>query len=89
MEPDKTSYRPVRAIGLLLILLRGGAGESSARLSAMAQGIGYLVAAAGAFATGVLREVSGGWALPLLVLLALVLAELVAGLGAGRRLLVR
>jgi len=75
-------------IGLLLILLRAGAGEGAARLSAMAQGVGYLLAAAGAFATGVLRELSGGWALPLVVLLAVVAAELAAGLGAGRRRLV-
>jgi len=76
-------------IGLLLILLRGGAGESAARLSAMAQGVGYLLAAAGAFLTGVLRELSGAWTLPLIVLLAIVAAELAAGLGAGRRRLVR
>jgi len=72
-------------VALLLILLRGGGGEAGARLSAMAQGVGYLLAAAGTFATGVLRDLSGAWALPLAVLVALVAAELAAGLRAGRR----
>ena len=37
----------------------------------MAQTVGYLVAAAGPLVVGILREASGGWTVPLVFLLAM------------------
>jgi CP family cyanate transporter-like MFS transporter len=50
----------------------------------MAQSIGYFVSASGPFFFGVLRDVTGDWDVPLLMLLAIIACLLVAGLGAAR-----
>ncbi|MCA1221132.1 CynX/NimT family MFS transporter [Streptomyces sp. 8L] len=60
-----------------------GPGEAAA-LAGMAQSIGYLVAAAGPLLLGILRDTTGSWTLPLMVLIALSLAMASAGYGAGR-----
>lgn len=57
---------------------------TAASLSSLAQAVGYLVAAAGPLAVGSLRTATGGWTVPVLVLLALCVAELAVGLLAGR-----
>lgn len=54
------------------------------RMSALVQGAGYTVAAAGPFVVGAVHEASGGWTAPLLVVLAAVLVLLVAGLTSAR-----
>ena len=54
------------------------------RLSALAQGWGYLVAAVATFGAGFLRASSGGWALPLGVIVALTVIQLVSGYFVGR-----
>jgi CP family cyanate transporter-like MFS transporter len=72
------------ALGLLLITLRSPDTEHTAELSAMAQGVGYTLAALGPFALGALHDASGGWTLPLVVMLVLVVPLLVVGWGAGR-----
>ncbi len=69
---------------LTLIGLRARTPEGTAALSGFAQATGYLVAAAGPFAVGVLHDVSGGWTVPLLVLLALVVPQLALGLAVSR-----
>ena len=50
----------------------------------MAQTIGYGLAAAGPLVLGLLHDASGGWELPLAVLLALTVPLVAVGLGAGR-----
>jgi CP family cyanate transporter-like MFS transporter len=55
----------------------------------MAQGGGYVVAAAGPLAMGLLRALTGNWTAPLLFLLAAAAAQLLVGLGAARDRLVR
>ncbi|MEJ2890486.1 CynX/NimT family MFS transporter [Actinomycetospora aeridis] len=72
------------ALGLLLITLRSPDTEHTAELSAMAQGVGYTLAALGPFALGALHDASGGWTVPLVVMLVLVVPLLVVGWGAGR-----
>ncbi len=57
---------------------------SSASLSAFSQGAGYLVATTGPLAVGFLHTATGSWTVPVVVLLAVLAAELVAGWGAGR-----
>ncbi len=57
---------------------------SSASLSAFAQGAGYLVATTGPLVVGFLHTATGSWTVPVVVLLAVLAAELAAGWGAGR-----
>ena len=57
----------------------------AARLSTMAQGIGYLVAGTGPALVGVLHGWTGGWTLPLAVLLVLLVPHSAAGVVAMRR----
>jgi CP family cyanate transporter-like MFS transporter len=74
------------AVGLLLFVLRSRAPADTARLSAMAQTFGYLIAAAGPLLLGALRDATGSWSPPLTVLLLLVAPQVVAGVLAGRPL---
>jgi CP family cyanate transporter-like MFS transporter len=57
---------------------------SSASLSAFAQGAGYLVATTGPLVVGFLHTATGSWTVPVVVLLAVLAAELAVGWGAGR-----
>jgi len=57
---------------------------SSASLSAFAQGAGYLVATTGPLAVGFLHTATGSWTVPVVVLLAVLAAELAVGWGAAR-----
>lgn len=72
------------ALALTLFVLRGGSTADTARLSALAQTAGYLLAAAGPLLLGVLHDASGGWDVPLLLLVAVSAAQVVAGVLAGR-----
>ena len=74
----------VFSMALTTIALRSRTGADTARLSGMAQGIGYLLAAVGPFLFGLLHEVTGGWTVPIAVLLGVVLVQLVVGGLAGR-----
>ena len=58
---------------LTLIGLRARTPEGTAALSAFTQSTGYLIAAAGPFTVGVLHAASGGWTVPVLLLLVLAL----------------
>jgi len=57
---------------------------ASASLSAFAQGAGYLVAAGGPFVVGFLHAATGGWTVPVVVLIAVLAGELATGWQAGR-----
>jgi CP family cyanate transporter-like MFS transporter len=72
------------ALALLIIALRPANPGLVTALSAMAQSVGYLLAALGPVLFGLLREVSGGWWAPLVFGLAVVGAQTVAGWLAGR-----
>ena len=56
----------------------------AARLSGMAQGIGYMISALGPLAAGLLHSISGGWVLPIILTIAICGAQLAAGMGAAR-----
>lgn len=58
---------------LTLVGLRAHTPEGTATLSAFTQSTGYLLAAAGPFAVGVVHGATGGWTLPLVLMLALAL----------------
>ncbi|MFJ7911880.1 CynX/NimT family MFS transporter [Kitasatospora sp. NPDC096204] len=71
-------------LGLAFIVLRTRTAAGAAQLSGMSQAIGYLVAAAGPVGAGALRQLTGGWETPLVLMLVLVVVVGAAGWGAGR-----
>jgi CP family cyanate transporter-like MFS transporter len=74
------------SIGLALSLfgLRASGHRQATELSGMAQSIGYLMAAAGPIAIGVLHDATGSWNVALGVILGLVAAQLIVSLLAAR-----
>ncbi|WP_067817745.1 MFS transporter [Nocardia inohanensis] len=72
------------ALAMTLINLRAASAVRATGLSAMAQSLGYLVAAAGPLLTGALRAASGSWAVPSAALLLLMLPLAGCGYFAGR-----
>lgn len=71
-------------IALSLFSLRTVNYPQAASLSGMAQSVGYGMAAAGPVVFGGLRDMSGGWTLPLLVTAGIMAALALTGLLAGR-----
>ena len=71
-------------IALSLFSLRTVNYPQAASLSGMAQSVGYGLAAVGPVMFGGLRDVSGGWTLPLLVTAGIMAVLAVLGLLAGR-----
>ncbi|WP_144790584.1 MFS transporter [Kocuria palustris] len=71
-------------LALTLIVVRAGTPETTARLSGFAQPVGYLFAALGPLLVGVLRDATGGWTAPLLMLMAGAAGLIVSGVMVGR-----
>ena len=69
---------------LTLIGLRAHTSAGTAALSGFTQSTGYLIAGIGPFAVGVMHDASGGWTVPLIVLLVLVIPQVVVGLAVAR-----
>ena len=72
------------ALGLNLFVLRTERVVDTARVSAMAQSIGYTLCAFGPLLVGLLHEATGSWTAPLVLLLALLVPQVVCGALAGR-----
>ncbi len=72
------------SLALAFFPLRSPDPGHAAALSGMAQSVGYLLAASGPFLFGVLRDATGAWNVPLVLLLAITVCLLFAGLGASR-----
>lgn len=72
------------AMALTLLALRAPDSASATQLSAMAQGLGYVLAAVGPLGVGLLQDASG-WPAAAYLLQGLALVSLLAGLGAGRQ----
>jgi CP family cyanate transporter-like MFS transporter len=71
-------------LGIFYTMARAPDPVAAASLSAFAQGIGYLIASAGPLTIGFLHDATGGWTVPGLVLLAVVVLQLITGWLAGR-----
>ncbi|HET6859581.1 MAG TPA: MFS transporter [Streptomyces sp.] len=71
-------------LALTLIVLRSGDAVTAARLSGMAQTVGYLLAAVGPLAAGAIHQATGGWTLPIALMLVVCATALVVGLFAAR-----
>ena len=72
------------SVTLLLIASRAKDAVVAARLSSMAQGIGYMISAPGPLMAGLLHSVRGGWELPVIATIAIAGAQLATGLMAAR-----
>lgn len=72
------------SVALLLLVVRSDSARTAVSLSAMAQGTGYLIAASGPLALGLVRAESGSWTWPLVLLLAVLTLETVPGLIGAR-----
>jgi CP family cyanate transporter-like MFS transporter len=75
-------------LAMTLVLVRSRDVAQTGRLSAASQSVGYLLAATGPLAVGLLHEATGGWRAGLLLLLGLLGAQGAAGLIAARPRLV-
>ncbi|NUR91989.1 MAG: MFS transporter, partial [Nonomuraea sp.] len=71
-------------LALLLITLRAPDPAAVTALSAIAQSVGYALAAVGPVLFGALRQVSGGWTVPLVTGLGILVVQLAVGWLAGR-----
>ena len=74
------------SIGMSLTLMaqRARNHTTAAALSGMSQSIGYVIAALGPILFGALHTLSGGWLLPLLLLLVALIGQGVIGIAVGR-----
>jgi CP family cyanate transporter-like MFS transporter len=72
------------SLAIAYIVARSPDHEHTGRLSAMAQGFGYLLACLGPVALGAVHNATGSWTVPLIVLIAALGAQVAAGLQASR-----
>ncbi len=88
IAPDQASWLWAILLGLgggaftwtlTMIARRSRTPEGTTALSVTTQGVGYLIASAGPFGTGLLHDLSGGWTVPVLALIGI--ASLIAVFG--------
>ncbi|GAB3277616.1 CynX/NimT family MFS transporter [Actinocorallia lasiicapitis] len=72
------------SLALTMLGLRSRSHEGVARLSSFAQSGGYLLSIPGPLLVGVLHQHTGSWTVPLVLLVALLVPQLLAGLRAAR-----
>ena len=65
-------------LGLILPVLRGRDAGQVAGMTAMAMGVGYLIASTGPALVGAVRDASGGWTWPIVVLMCITAAQVPA-----------
>lgn len=71
-------------LGLILPALRASGARMAAALTGMTLCVGYLIASTGPWLLGAVHDIAGNWDVPLVVLLAITLAELLPGIPASR-----
>jgi CP family cyanate transporter-like MFS transporter len=71
-------------LGIFYTMARSPDPVMAASLSAFAQSIGYLLASTGPLLLGFLHTATGGWAVPVWVLMGVIVLQLIAGWLAGR-----
>ncbi|WP_037862123.1 CynX/NimT family MFS transporter [Streptomyces sp. NRRL S-340] len=71
-------------LALTMVGMRARTGAGVAQLSAFAQSTGYLISIPGPLLVGVLNQSSGGWGLPIALMCALMVPQMVVGWVAGR-----
>ena len=76
-------------MSLSIISTRASTRAQTTQLSALAQGLGYLLAALGTFLVGYLAELSGSWSISVMLLVAITLVQVGFGFYSGRPGLIR
>lgn len=76
------------SLSMMFFSLRTNTADEAARLSGMAQSIGYLLAAFGPMFFGYLHDTTDNWTIPLIILVGIASICLLTGLGASRDLYV-
>ncbi|MDG9728286.1 CynX/NimT family MFS transporter [Streptomyces sp. DH41] len=71
-------------LALTMVGMRARTGAGVAQLSAFAQSTGYLISIPGPLLVGVLYQHSGGWGMPIALMSALMVPQMVVGFLAGR-----
>ncbi len=71
-------------LALTMVGMRARTGPGVVQLSAFAQSTGYLISIPGPLLVGVLYQHSGGWGLPIALMAALMVPQIVVGIMAGR-----
>ncbi len=72
------------SLAITFIMARSPDGAHATQLSSMAQGVGYFMAAFGPLLFGIVRDVSGGYAMPMIALLVVLVPLVITGLGAAQ-----
>ncbi|WP_314649158.1 MFS transporter [uncultured Microbacterium sp.] len=72
-------------LSLVLLSIRARTPESAVALSGFVQSIGYAIAAVFPLLVGLLHDTTGGWQVPLIVVMGVLVVSIPAGLVAGRR----
>jgi len=70
---------------LTLVNLRTRGHDGSVALSAFSQGVGYAVGALGPFLIGIVHDLTDGWTIPIIVLLAVSAVCVIPALGLAKR----
>jgi CP family cyanate transporter-like MFS transporter len=73
-------------LSITLFSLRAATADDSVGLSGMAQAIGYTMAAVVPIVIGFVHDLTQGWELPLLLMIALAVMQLAMGYLSGRQL---
>lgn len=73
-------------LALTLLVLRTRSATDTARLSALAQSVGYLVAALGPVLVGLAHDLTGSWTAAVGLLLVLLVPQAAFGVAGGRRI---
>ena len=72
------------SLSIYFVAARAADAHAAAELSGFSQAVGYLVAGTGPLLIGLLHTATGGWTIPLLILLAVAAGQLISGVLAGR-----
>lgn len=74
---------------MMFFSLRTETADEAARLSGMAQSLGYLLAAFGPTLFGFLHDATDSWSIPLIILIGVAVLNYLVGLGASRNSCIR
>lgn len=77
------------SLSMMFFSLRTKNGYEASELSGMAQSFGYFLAALGPIVFGGLHDLIGGWIIPLFMLLIIAIIILIAGVLAGREVMIK
>ncbi len=72
------------SLSIYYVAARSADARAAAELSGFSQAVGYLVAGTGPLLIGLLHTATGGWTIPLVILLTVAAGQMISGVLAGR-----